>query len=129
MIFFLIEKIEKNINNITKKNPMILLALDKLKSNNGMIEDRKRIVKSFSKLAPLTIIGFVIASTPKTSPKFAIFEPNRFPIDMPMLFERIADNETANSGMLVITDNKINPITSSPNIVILAIFTEFFITI
>ena len=108
---------------------MIMLALDKLRSSNGMIEDRKRIVNNFSKLAPLTTIGLAIASTPKTNPRFAMFDPNRFPIDILTLFERIADNETANSGTLVTTESRINPITRSPNFVILVSFTEFPITI
>ncbi len=119
----------KNINTMINIMPTNTLALVKPKSNNGMIEDKKRIVKSFSKLAPLTIIGFAMARIPRTKPKFAMFDPNIFPIDILTLFERMADNETANSGIVVKTESRIKPITSSPIFVNLASFTEFSVII
>jgi hypothetical protein len=59
----------------------------------------------------------------------AIFEPKILPSVIPISPEVIAENATAISGALDANDKTINPIVSSPNLVILAIFTELSETI
>lgn len=109
--------------------PIILLISDIVKKRRGIIEHKNSIDGSFLNVPQPITRGVIIAGIAITRPRFAMFEPSKLPIDMPILPDVIAEKDTASSGRLVATESRINPITSSPSFVIRASLTEFFITI
>jgi len=108
---------------------MYLLISCIVKKKSGIIEEMNSSVGSFRNVPLFIVIGAIMAGIASTRPRFVTFDPNKLPMDIPTLPELIAEKETDNSGRLVATESKINPITSSPSFVMRAIRSEFLITI
>ena len=58
-------------------------------------------IKSLSTISDATFIGFMIEVIPKTKPILKIFDPIKFPTEIPFSFFEIAIIDVANSGILV----------------------------
>ena len=62
---------------------------------------QKILVESISGVSEFTVIGLIIAVSPKTDAILKIFEPIKLPNDMAFSFLSAAITEAANSGTLV----------------------------
>ena len=92
MLFFL------GINEITKTNNA---------KTNIQITSLSKILES------VISIGLIIDVNPKTDPILNIFEPIKFPIEIPFSFLAMAITEVANSGILVPIAITVTDITAS----------------
>jgi len=110
--------------------PTILLIPPKVSNNRGIRDERNNIDEIFANSFLVTFIvnGAMIAIKPTHNPMFVIFDPKIFPIEILTSPDVIAENETASSGKLVVTERRIKPITKLSNLVILAIFSAESIT-
>lgn len=111
-----------------RKIPIILLGIKPVIRKNGIADVRKRIIEIFLSSYFGTKIVLIIENRPRISVILWTLPPRIFPKLISKVFSEIEEYATAISGIEAATESNIKPKTISPNFVILAIFSVFFMT-
>lgn len=124
VIFPLMEYRLNTKNKTNKAIPVIFPREVEIKNMIRMILQRNNIKASFINVFSAILTGRINPTNPMIKHMFAMFDPRRLPMEIPISPDIIAVVETIISGKVLATERSMKPIVNSPSLVILAILTE-----